>query len=108
MELGTWPQWNRPQKLAVKGGVTSAASGCEKQEMKADCWSAESATVSKEGDKEALLTTTKSAKVEDAAAGKEASSMEAECGMCEVEEQQAVRVEASEKKWWYVWKKAVR
>ena len=61
-----------------------------------NCWSSESATVLKEGDKEALPTTTKSTNVEEAVVGKEASSMEAGGGfiICEVEEQQAVRVEA--------------
>ena len=64
--------------------------------MKAECWSAVSATVAEEGDEEASPTTTKSTKVEDAVAGKGVSSMQAECGIviCEVEEQQALRVEA--------------
>ena len=67
-------------KLAVNGGFTSTASGSQNPDMKADCCSAESATITKEGDKEASRTATKSTKVEETAAGKEASSMEAEGG----------------------------
>ena len=87
-------------ELAVKGGVTSTASGSQNLDMKADCWSAERSTISKEGDKEASLTKTKSTNVEEAVAGEEASSMEAEGGfmMCEVEEQQMVRVEERSQK----------
>ena len=58
-------------KLAVEGRFTSAASGPQNRDMKADYWSAESATVAKEGDKEASPTTTKSTKVEEAAARKD-------------------------------------
>ena len=77
------------ENLAFKAGFTSTVSGSWNRDTKADCWSAESVTVSKEGDKEAFLTSTKSTKVEEAVAGKEALSMDAEGGfvMCEVEEQ---------------------
>ena len=73
------------RKLAVKGGFTSTASGSRNPDTKADSWS-----------KEASPIATESTKVEEAAAGKEASSMDAEGGfvMWGVEEQQAVRVEA--------------
>ena len=65
-----------------------------------DHWSTESATVSEEDDKEVLPTMKKSRKVEDTVAGKEVSGMEPERGlmMCEVEEQQAARVEAQAQK----------
>ena len=54
----------------------------------------------KEEDKRASPTTTKSTIVEEAVAGEEASNMEAEGGyvMCEMGEQQTVRVQAQSQK----------
>ena len=74
---------------------TSTASGSQILDMKPDCWSRVSATVTKEGDEEIPPTATKSQTFQEAAPGKEAASTEAEGGFiaCEVEEQQAVRVE---------------
>ena len=48
--------------------------------MKADCWSAESATVSKEVNEEVPPMAAEGTKVEEAAIGKESSSREAEGG----------------------------
>ena len=88
------------ETLAVKGGFTSAASGSQIPDMKADCWSAESAAVCKEANEEVSPVAAEGMKVEEAATGKEASSRAAEGGFifCEVEEQQARCVEAQPQK----------
>ena len=57
------------EKFAVDGGFTSTASGPQIPDMKADCWSAESATVSEEVNEEVPLLAAEGTKVEEGATG---------------------------------------
>ena len=57
--------------MTLKGGVTrTTASGFRNPDMKADCWSAERASVMKEVDEEESPIATESTKVEEAATGR--------------------------------------
>ena len=92
---GGW--WNADlergkEKLAVKGVVTSTASGSKNPDRKADYWSPGRATIKKGERRSETDCSRKSGSV---VPDKQPSSTEAEGGfiMCEVEEQQAVRVE---------------
>ena len=95
-EEGWWDtdMEGRKEKLAVKGAVTSTASGSKNPDRKADNWFPGRATITKEESEGVKLTAAESQEVDEVVPEIQPSSNEAEGDfvMCEVEEQQAVRV----------------
>ena len=68
------------EKLAVKGAVTSSASGSKNPDGKADHWSPRRATITKEGIEGVKLTAAESQKVDEVVPERQPSSTEAEGG----------------------------
>ena len=88
-KMGGMPTWKEEkEKLAVKGAVTSTASGSKNLDRKQDHWSPR-ATITKEKGGDVRLTAAESQELDVQPSSNEADG---DFIMCEVEEQQAARV----------------